>query len=113
MFSPHVLFVDEKIPNRQTDYFREIDEMAVKLTPDEKHLEEYKYLVNTHHIDDKDELFYRVNRVVVRKSVIEQKVGRIDYQDESVTEQRDGQACRRYRGLFQGTIRICKGVSIS
>ena len=27
------------------------------------------------------------------------------------TKQRDGHACRRYRGLFQGTVRICKGIS--
>ena len=57
MFSAHVLF-DEKIPNRQTDYFREIDETAVKFAPDEKRLEEYEYLVNTHHIDDEDGLLY-------------------------------------------------------
>ena len=29
VFSAHVLF-DEKIPNRQTDYFRQIDKVAVK-----------------------------------------------------------------------------------
>ena len=69
VFSDHVLF-DEKIPNRQTDYIREKDEMAVKFAPDEKRLEKYQYLVNTYHIDDKEELLYRVNRVVVRKGVI-------------------------------------------
>ena len=35
-----------------------------------KRLEEYDFLVNTHHIDDEDGLLHRVNRVVVRKGVI-------------------------------------------
>ena len=69
MFSAHVSF-DEKIPNRQTDYFREIGEMAVKFAPENKRLAEYEYLVNTYHVDDEDGLLYRVNRVVVRKRVI-------------------------------------------
>ena len=46
VFSAYVLF-DEKVSNRQTDNFREIDEMAVKFAPDEKRLEEYEYLVKT------------------------------------------------------------------
>ena len=43
--------------------------MAVKLAPDEKHQEEFEYLVNTHDIDDEGGLPYRVNRVRVRKAV--------------------------------------------
>ena len=33
MYSAHMLF-DAKIPNRQSDYSREIDEMAVEFAPD-------------------------------------------------------------------------------
>ena len=40
MFSVYVLFY-AKIPNRLTDYFREIDEMVVKFAPDVQRLEEY------------------------------------------------------------------------
>ena len=36
--------------------------MAVKFAQNEKRLEEFEYWVNTHHVDDEDGLFYRVNR---------------------------------------------------
>ena len=44
--------------------------MTVKFALDVKCLDEFEYLVNTHHVDDEDELLYRVNSVVVRKGVI-------------------------------------------
>ena len=69
VFCAHVM-LDETIPNRQFDYFREINEMAVKFASDEIHLWECKYKVNTHFVYDEVGLLYRVNRVGVRKGVI-------------------------------------------
>ena len=39
VFFAHVL-IDKKTPNRQSYYFRDIDEMDAKFAPDEKRLNE-------------------------------------------------------------------------
>ena len=59
VYIAHLLF-DKKIPNRQSDYFREIDEMVIKFAPDEKCLKEIEYLGNTHHVVNEGGLLYRV-----------------------------------------------------
>ena len=48
----HVLF-DERAPERAADYFEQLDrEAAVFTAPESKSLEEFTYLVGTHHVDD-------------------------------------------------------------
>jgi len=65
--SVHVLF-DEKIPSRPEEYFAEIDQLRVKVSPEERTLEEFGWLKDTYHMDSG--LLYKTNRVVIRKGVI-------------------------------------------
>jgi hypothetical protein len=66
----HVLF-DERVPERSEDYFKELDEAAAVFTkPDGESVADFQYLVDTHHIDDEDQLLYQTKRVVERKGKI-------------------------------------------
>ena len=64
MTSVHVLF-DESIPPRNEEYFKELDEVTVKVDPEERRVTDYDYLVGKHHIDEG--LLYITTRVVVEK----------------------------------------------
>ena len=54
----HVLF-DEEPPDRADEYYKELDEAAAVFTgPKSESVDEYQYLVGTHHIDPDDTLLY-------------------------------------------------------
>ena len=67
--SVHVVF-NEVIPDPTADYFSELEKLKIEVAPDSQRLEDYDYLVGTHHIDDEDGLVYETTRVVVRKGFI-------------------------------------------
>ena len=65
--SVHVLF-DESIPERSADYFKELDELTVKVDPEERRVSDFDWLIGTHHMDDG--MLYKINRVVIRRGLI-------------------------------------------
>jgi len=66
----HALF-DEEPPERPEDYYKDLDAAAAVFTgPESESVEEYQYLVDTHHIDPEDSLLYVTKRVTVRKGLI-------------------------------------------
>jgi hypothetical protein len=65
--SVHVLF-DEQPPLREEEYFKELKASTVTQTPDAHNLEDYLYLVGSHHIDEG--FLYKTTRVIVRKGLI-------------------------------------------
>jgi hypothetical protein len=67
--SVHVVF-NEVIPDLIADYLSELEKLKIDVAPDSQRLENYDYLVGTHHIDDEDGLVYETTRVVVRKGFI-------------------------------------------
>jgi hypothetical protein len=67
--SVHVVF-NEVIPDPTADYFSELEKLKIEVAPDLQRLEDYDYLMGTHHIDDEDGLVYETTRVVVRKGFI-------------------------------------------
>jgi hypothetical protein len=65
--SVHVLF-DEQPPLREDEYFKELKASTVKENPDAQSLEDFLYLVGTHHVDEG--FLYKTTRVIVRKGLI-------------------------------------------
>jgi hypothetical protein len=65
--SVHVLF-DEQPPLREKEYFKEMDAATVRENPDAQRLEDFLYLVGTHHNDEG--FLYKTTRVIVRKGLI-------------------------------------------
>jgi hypothetical protein len=59
--SVHVGF-NEVIPHPTADYFSELEKLKIEVAPDSQRLEDYDYLVGTHHIDDEDGLVYETTR---------------------------------------------------
>ncbi len=62
MVSVHCIF-DEAIPERDEEYFQEIDRMYTEIESQNAQQEEFEYLVGTRHTDDEDGLEYVVTRV--------------------------------------------------
>lgn len=51
------------IPDRDEEYYKEIDRMNTDIERQNSQQEEFYYLVGTRHIDDEDGLEYVVTRV--------------------------------------------------
>jgi hypothetical protein len=63
MIIVHCIF-DEAIPERDEEYFQEIDRMYIKIEESQSaQQEEYEYLVGSRHVNDEDGLEYLVTRV--------------------------------------------------
>ena len=62
------MLFDKSIPERSADYYRELDEATVKVDPQERHVSDFDWLVDQHHMEDG--LLYKTTRVVVRKGLI-------------------------------------------
>lgn len=65
--SVHVLF-DESIPERLTDYFKELEAATVRTDPCERLLTDFDYLIGKHHMEEG--LLYITTRVVIRRGLI-------------------------------------------
>ena len=62
------MLFDESIPERSADYFKELDELTVKVDPEERRVSDFDWLIGTHHMDDG--MLYKINRVVIRRGLI-------------------------------------------
>ncbi len=62
MICVHWIF-NEVIPDRDEEYYKEIDRMNTDIERQNSQQEEFYYLVGTRHIDDEDGLEYVVTRV--------------------------------------------------
>jgi hypothetical protein len=62
MISVHCIF-DEVIPDRESEYFQQIDQMYTDVETQNSQQEEFEYLIDTRHIDHEDGLEYVVTRV--------------------------------------------------
>jgi hypothetical protein len=60
----HCIF-NEVIPDRNEEYYQEIDRMYKDVDSQNAQQEDFDYLVGTTHVDDKDGLEYVVTRVEV------------------------------------------------
>ena len=62
------MLFDEAIPERSADYFKELDELTVKVDPEERRVSDFNWLIGTHHMDEG--MLFKINRVVVRRGLI-------------------------------------------
>jgi hypothetical protein len=62
MVSVHCIF-NEVIPDRDEEYYQEIDRLYTDIESQNAQQEEFDYLVDTRHVDDEDGLEYIVTRV--------------------------------------------------
>jgi hypothetical protein len=62
MTSVHCIF-DEMIPDRESEFFEQIDQMYTDVETQNAQQEDFEYLIGTRHVDDEDGLEYVVTRV--------------------------------------------------
>jgi hypothetical protein len=62
MVSVHCIF-DEVIPDRENEYFQQIDQMYTDIETQNAEQDNFEYLVGTRHVDDEDGLEYVVTHV--------------------------------------------------